>query len=194
MKTAPEEIKKIVQKLRWYFVTYKRLPSYNQLADYLGYSSKSSAYKLVQKLIKLGYIKKDDYGNLIPDKLFTVPLLGSIPAGYPVPVDSPLGDSVDLYEFLRNIPKDLFCLIVKGDSMQDAGIIEGDLAYINPQERAKIGDIVAACVDGEWTLKYYAVDHEGNLHLKPANKRYKPIYPKESLIIGGVLFRSARDY
>jgi repressor LexA len=189
-----KDTEKALQVLKKYFIENKRLPSYRILATLMGYRSTNAVYRLMQYLAKKGYVKKDEDGTFVPGSLFNVPIKGTIPAGSPVFVESDLNDAIDMYQQMLNLPKDVFCLIVKGDSMIEAGIMEGDLAYINPQQRARIGDIVAALVDGDWTLKYLAVDEEGEIHLEPANRKYKAIYPKVSLTLGGVLIRTARDY
>ena len=95
-------------------------------------------------------------------------------------------DSLDLYNFILDLPGDVFSLTVHGDSMIDASIREGDIAIINPNKAAMDGDIVAALVDGECTLKYFYKDHKG-VRLVPANPEYPIIYPETELIIQGVV-------
>ena len=77
--------------------------------------------------------------------------------------------------------------------MIEAGIHEGDLVLVDRLQKVKIDDIVVANVDGEWTLKYYQ-KHAGQIVLVPANKNYKPIYPKQSLEIAGVVISVIRKY
>lgn len=84
-------------------------------------------------------------------------------------------------------------LSVKGDSMKDAGILNGDMVLIERKENAKVGTIVVAEVDGEYTLKY--LRKENNLfYLEPANKAFKNIYPEESLRVQGVVIAVIRKY
>ena len=79
-------------------------------------------------------------------------------------------------------------LTVRGDSMIDAGILPGDVVLVEKGPRPKQNDVVVACVDGEWTLKYYVRDAAG-VRLEPANRKYKFIRPQRSLEIGGVVRR-----
>ncbi len=158
------------------------------------YKSVNGVTRIMKQLLKEGIIMKDENGVIVPGSLFNIPLKGTIPAGMPIFVDSEQDNSLDLYKYLLNLPNNVFCLSVRGDSMIDAGIFDGDIAYIDPARSARIGDIVAACIDNEWTLKYLAVDDDRRLCLKPANKKYPTLYPQEQLTIGGVLIRAARDY
>lgn len=77
--------------------------------------------------------------------------------------------------------------------MIDAGIYEGDLVIVERNRQPKVGDIVIAEVDRGWTMKYYK--KEGNkVYLEPANKKYKPIYPKEDLKIAAIVKGVIRKY
>ena len=77
--------------------------------------------------------------------------------------------------------------------MIEAHIDDGDKVIIDPNRTVKNGDIVAAIVDNDWTIKYYH-NIEGRIELRPANKKYPIIYPQESLVIGGVLRAVIRKY
>jgi SOS-response transcriptional repressor LexA len=78
-------------------------------------------------------------------------------------------------------------LEVKGESMIDAHIAEGDMVLVERNSNPKIGDIVIAEVDGGWTMKYYRRDKSGKVYLEPANKRFKNIYPEYELNIVAVV-------
>lgn len=84
-------------------------------------------------------------------------------------------------------------LEVKGDSMIDAGIQEGDLVLVERGREPKIGDIVIAEVDGGWTMKYYR-KKGSTIYLEPANKRYGPIFPTHDLKIEAVVRGVIRKY
>ena len=77
--------------------------------------------------------------------------------------------------------------------MIDAGIQEGDLVPVDRQKRPVSGDIVAAQIDGEWTLKYYE-KRGAKVRLLPANKKYPVLIPERELVIGGVVVGSVRKY
>lgn len=182
-----------IKKLREFYFKHKRLPTYTEIAKVFNYSSRNGGFKFVQKLIKEGIIAKDTNGQLVPKNLFSIPLLGIIHAGIPQEANAQ-EDSLDLYNFIFNIPGDVFSLRVRGDSMNGEGINEGDIVIVDHAKKVRNGDIVAACVDGEWTIKYFQKNLKGEVSLIPANKAYKIIYPKESLEIGGVVINVIRTY
>ena len=84
-------------------------------------------------------------------------------------------------------------LKVKGDSMIDAGIVEGDMVLVERRSEAKSGEIVIAEVDGGWTMKYFKKTGS-QVMLIAANKKYKPIIPKEDLVIAAVVIAVIRKY
>lgn len=187
------DIDKAIAKLRKFYKQQRRLPSYQEICDMFGYSSKNAAVYLVNKLIEAGILEKDEKGKLLPKKLFHIPHLGIIKAGYPTPGESSLGDSIDFYEYLLDMPGDIFSLTVHGDSMIEEGIHDGDIVIVEKDAQPRNGDVVAAVVDGEWTVKYFQ-RKDGNVYLIPANPNYPVIAPRESLIIGGVVASVIRKY
>ena len=182
-----------IQKLRKFYKIQKRLPSYQEICSIFNYSSKNAAVYLVNKLVEADILEKDEKGKLLPKKLFHVPHLGVIKAGFPTPAESQLGDSIDFYEYLLGMPGEVFSLTVHGDSMMDAGIQEGDIVIIERDRTPANSDIVAAIVDGEWTVKYF-FRKNGVVSLVPANEKYPIIKPRDSLIIGGVVASVIRKY
>ena len=123
-----------------------------------------------------------------------LPLFGhTIRAGFPSPADDYVQDSIDLNAHLIRHKAATFLLRVRGDSMIDAGILPGDIVLVEKGPRPAQNDIVVACVDDEWTLKYYVRDVAG-VRLEPANPKYKFIRPKHSLEIGGVVRAVIRKY
>lgn len=102
-------------------------------------------------------------------------------------------DAIDVYDYLLNRSGTIFSLTVKGDSMIDEGIHEGDIVIVEREREPRNGDVVAAQVDGEWTVKYYQNAY-GEVSLHPANKNYPVIVPRESLEIGGVVVSVIRKY
>lgn len=160
----------------------------------MGFASKNAAYKLAQKLIDQGYLDKDDSGKLIPRKLFApLPNSGIIKAGFPTVADEEINDLVSFDEYLIQRPEATFVLTVSGDSMIEAGIHDGDIVLVDRMQTVRVGDIVVANVDGEWTLKYYQ-KHGGKVVLVPANKNFDNIYPEQSLEVAGVVISVIRKY
>jgi len=183
-----------LKKIRTFFRTQKRLPTYQELADLMNFASKNAAFKLAQKLIEAGYLESDDKGKLLPKRLFApLPNSGIVAAGFPTVAEEELKDLVSFDEYLVNNPDSTFILSVSGDSMIDAGIHDGDLVLVDRGQPVKNGDIIVASVDGDWTMKYY--HKTGNkVALVPANKNFPKIYPQETLEIAGVVISVIRKY
>lgn len=159
-----------------------------------GYSTKGSPHYVIKQLINEGLLEKDENGKLVPKDLMSIPLLGNIRAGIPSPAHVQYGSNIRLHDLFDSITYGTsFALEVRGDSMIDAGLHEGDVVFVSKDFEARNNDIVAANVDGEWTIKYLKKQN-GKVYLSPANKKYQDIYPKVSLEIGGVVVNIVRKY
>lgn len=171
-----------------------RPPSLREICEEFGFASSNAARKHVLALARKGLVT--DTGDRrtwaakvreVQEHLFTVPVFGTIPAG--LPVDNPeQADEVvriDPKAFKLRTAKGLFALHVRGDSMIDAQIADGDVALLR-QEPAEPGRIVAALIDGQTTLKRLVREGRRNF-LRAENKRYRDLMPAESLTIQGVL-------
>ena len=112
-------------------------------------------------------------------------VLGTVAAGWPSPAEEELLDTMSLEEFLIGRPESTYMLKVQGDSMVDAGIMPGDMVLVERGVKEKDGDIVIAEVDGEWTMKHYR-KRGRKVCLEAANRKYKPIFPKQELRIAAV--------
>ena len=128
------------------------------------------------------------YQNIIQ-----LPLLGQIQAGFPSPAEEELSDTMSFDEYLIDNKEASYILKVKGDSMIDAGICEGDMVIVERTTNAKPGNIVIAEVDGEWTMKYLR-ERAGSYYLQAANKKYKPIVPEEGLKVVAIVKAVVRKY
>ncbi len=181
-------------KIIGFYQRHKRMPSYQEIMTLCGFKSKNAAFKLVHKLIEEGMLSKDSTGRLIPLKLFgEVPVLGLVEAGFPTIAEEHVLDTVSLDDYLINNKEATYMLEVKGDSMIDAGIQEGDMVLVERGRTPHEGDIVIAEIDGGWTMKYYR--RQGiRAYLEPANKNYKPIYPEHDLKIAAVVTAVVRKY
>lgn len=170
------------------------MPSQRELQAIFGFKSRNSALKLVNKLERLGVIERDENGSMIPRRLFgEVRILGTVEAGFPSPAEEELNDTMSLDEWLIRNKEATFMIKVKGDSMIDAGIMEGDMVLVERGKEPKSGDIVIAEVDRHWTIKYF--ERKGtSVRLIPANKKYPPIVPKEELTIAAVVTAVIRKY
>jgi len=160
-----------------------------------GYRSKGGVARLMAHLIKRGVVRRDGRGRFVP-AVALIPglkLLGSIQAGFPSPAEEELVDTLSLDEYLIHKPEASYLVKVTGDSMIEAGICPGDLVIVERGRNPKFGDIVIAEVDGQWTMKYFEKAGSKTV-LRPANKRYKEIIPKETLTIAGVVVATIRKY
>ena len=182
------------EKIITFYERQRRMPSYQEILSLVGFKSKNAVSKLVEKLIEDGVVTKDAKGKLAPAfGLSELPLLGLVQAGNPTAVDPETLETMSLDGYLIHDRAHTFLLEVKGDSMIEAHIEEGDVVVAERTTSAKDGDIVVAEVDGEWTLKYYRRIGERSW-LMPANRNYKPIYPKQSLRIAAIVRGVVRKY
>jgi len=169
------------------------MPSYSEIAKVLGFKSKNAVAKVIDKLVEMGVLDKDSKGRLIPLGFDNeVKLLGVVEAGMPAFAEEAT-DTVNIDSMLVKNRERTYVLTVKGDSMIDAGIREGDFVIAEHGRQAKEGDIVIAEVDGEWTMKYFR--KKGNtVYLEPANKNYRNIIPETTLNIAAVVTGVIRKY
>jgi repressor LexA len=181
-------------KILSFYKKHKRMPSYSEIMGLAGYKSKNSAWRLVQKLKKENFLNQDALGRLVPERIYgQTKVLGMVQAGFPTPAEEELVDTISLDDYLIENKDATFMLKVSGDSMKDAGIVEGDLVLADRSVTPRPGDIVIAEVDSEWTMKYLRKSG-GKLWLEPANEKYKPIYPEQELKIAAVVKAVIRKY
>lgn len=174
--------------LREYYKRVGAFPSTPKLCEVLGLSSTSSVFALIGRLNAAGYVERVD-GRVVPTrKFFGRPLLGSVRAGQPQPADQSEPEVITLDDYLIDQPNRTSLHKVRGDSMRDVGILEGDLVAVEQNAPTAPGDIVVALVDGEITVKTLRRDDEGKFYLEAANPAYPPIRAKTSLeILGAVV-------
>ncbi|MDA1316921.1 MAG: transcriptional repressor LexA [bacterium] len=175
----------ILTPLKKYFRINRRLPSYSEMLKIFGVASKRTIFHYVQKLMDEGFVQKVK-GKLAPTKrFFGIPLLGNIQAGYPI-IAEQSKSYLTLDEYLIEKPDDSFLLRVTGDSMINAGIFEGDLVVVEQKGNWRVGDIVLAEIDNQWTLKILKKEN-GKTYLEAANPDYPPFYPQTELKIHGTI-------
>ena len=125
--------------------------------------------------------KKVHNTNMYATSTLTLPVVGIINAGWPSPAEEELLDTISFDEWL--IEPSTFMVKVQNDAMQNAGIFTDDVVIFRRGQKPKSGDIVIADVEGQWMMRYYAVE-EGKPVLYPANGHYEVIRPDELTIIG----------
>jgi SOS regulatory protein LexA len=189
---------KYIKLITSFYRKNRRIPTYAELMEITGYSSRASVFGLIERLISRNIFQKDSSGRLSPTKqfvsgLFERPKLGIVEAGFGYDADTIADDSHAIDEYLIDKPEATFLLTVKGESMIEAGIRPGDIIVAERGSEAKNGDIIIAEVDGAWTMKYYRNDG-GKITLIPANRTIKPYSPKESFTISAVVKGVVRKY
>jgi SOS regulatory protein LexA len=183
-----------LEKLQDFYAEHRVLPSYATMGEMLGLKSKSSVAALVARLKLAGYLESAPDKRLKPsNRFFERPLADSVRAGLPNPADDSSTDMLTIDDYLVERPSQTVLVRVKGDSMIDAGINEGDIVVVEKKPSANIGDIVVAIVDNEFTLKYLARE-KGEFVLHPANPAYPVIRPRGQLEIFGVVAGLIRKY
>ena len=177
-----------LEKLQDYYAEHKVIPSYSVLATLWGISAKSWVAECVRRFEEAGYLDWTPDRQLKPGPRFFERRLAHDPvqAGLPNPALADGYDLVTLDDYLVRVPSKTSLVRVKGESMIDVGIHDGDLIVVEQQPNANVGDIVVAIVDNEFTVK--TLDREkGGFVLKPANKAFPVIRPKGRLEIFGVM-------
>lgn len=167
-------------------------PTEREIQARFGFASKNAVRKHLEALGKKGLLKREEgFRTLVPadealPSFVRVPLLGFIPAGHPVDVEQQTDRCISVDADMLKLPKNArtFAVRVKGDSMINAGIHDGD--YVILEHRPAVdGDIVAAAIDGEMTLKRL-VTKGGKPYLKAENPAFKNLIPAYELLIEGV--------
>ena len=163
-------------------------PSVREIGDAVGLASPSSVHAHLNTLEEKGFLRRDPTKpralevardpdtmlELKPSVARNVPLVGEIAAGAPIIAEERV-DSV--YPLPKELVGDgtLFMLKVRGESMIEAGVFDGDLVVIREQPQVEQGDMCAALIDGEATVKFFRRARSGEIFLDPANAAYDPI-------------------
>ena len=194
--------KQVYDYLCGYVRKHQQTPKLREIAEHLGIQSRGTVHRYLQALVQDGLIEiEPDRARGIrlleavgkPAKSFCLPLLGRIAAGLPIEA-IPDKDEIDLSEFF--IRPNRFVLKVTGDSMIEAGILDGDMVVVEQASTARDGEIVVALIDREEaTLKTIRRNSDRSISLIPSNSSMKPMrYPAERVQIQGVVVGQMRSY
>ena len=177
-----------LEKLQDYYAEHKVIPSYSVLASLWGISAKSWVSECVRRFEEAGYLDWTPDRQLKPGARFFERRLADQPvlAGLPNPAIADGYDLITIDDHLIRVPSKTCLVRVKGESMIEAGILDGDLLVVEQQANANVGDVVVAIVDNEFTVKYLARERN-DFVLKPANKAFPVIRPRGRLEIFGVM-------
>lgn len=170
-------------------------PSVREICEAVNLKSTSSVHAHLETLEKNGYIKRDatkpraieiidDDFNLTRREVVNVPLIGTVAAGQPILAEENIEDYFPIpVEMMPN--QDCFMLTVKGESMINAGIFNGDKVLVKCQSTASNGDMVVALVDDSATVKTFYKEN-GHYRLQPENDNMEPIIVNEASVLGKV--------
>lgn len=178
-------------------------PSVREIGQAVGLSSSSTVHAHLTALEKKGLLRRDptkpraievldDEAWMRRERLVPVPVLGQVTAGKPILAVENVEDTYPLpFDLVRD--EDVFMLRVRGDSMIEAGILEGDLVLVRQQNHADDGDIVVALLGDEATVKRFFREKD-YIRLQPENPYMEPIIVKDVRILGKVvgLYRRIR--
>jgi len=171
-------------------------PTVREICDAVGLSSTSTVHAHLETLERKGFIRRapaknrsteileeDFYGTT--RELVNVPIVGNVAAGIPILAEENIEDTFPIpIDYVKN--DTCFMLHVKGDSMVDEGILDGDLVLVRQQQTATNGDIVIAMIDESATVKTFYKE-SGYVRLQPANRSFTPIITKDVDILGKVI-------
>lgn len=194
--TNPERDADYLGRLRDYYAENRRIPSFQRIAELMGFASKAAASKLMDRLAGAGFFERapDDEAWIPGERFFERPLAEmAVRAGAPDMIEGSQGQLFLVDRYLVRQPSRTVMVPVKGDSMIDAGIHDGDIVVVVRTKAANAGDFVIAIVDDEFTLKELALE-KGRFVLKPHNPAYPVIRPQGELEIFGVVTGLVRRF
>lgn len=181
-------------KLQDYYAQHRVLPSFTSVAKLVGLKSTSAVAAMVKRMTAAGFLDQAPDRRLQPGKrFFEREIADSVRAGMPQPANDVLSDVVSVDEYLIKSPSQTVLLTVRGDSMIDAGLLDGDTVIVQKETPCMPGDIVVAIVDNEYTVKYLARDKK-DFYLKPGNQNYPVIHPKADWRLYGRVMGIFRKY
>ncbi|MFC1622193.1 transcriptional repressor LexA [Patescibacteria group bacterium] len=198
--------KQILNYISQYIQLNGSSPTLQEIADAMGLSSLATVHEHLEALVRKGVIKRYEgavRGLEIVSEAFNtslnaieLPIVGYIAAGEPIDAIEHQTDTVMVASDLVSKTKRCYVLQVRGDSMVNEGIFDGDNVVIQHQEEANNGDIVVALLNNEFaTLKKYYEEKDGIVRLQPANDSMDPIYvPANELTIQGKVTGIIRKY
>ena len=161
-------------------------PSVREICTEMGFKSTCTAHKYLKMLETEGQveilrgsnrgIRLHDFGTI------QVPLIGTVAAGTPILAQQNIEGYIVIDDL--HITEEVFALHVKGESMINAGILDGDIIVVRQTPAAENGEIVVALIEDEATVKTFYLERDGRVRLQPENDSMPPIYPETVAILG----------
>lgn len=204
--TLYKKQRQILEFISQYIQLNGSSPTLQEIADAMGLSSLATVHEHLQSLTKKGVIKRYEgavRGIQVLDERFNtalnaieLPIVGFIAAGEPIDaLEQPIDTILVSSEMVSKIKRS-YVLQVRGESMIEEGIFDGDFVVLQHQDDANQGDIIVALLNNEFaTLKKYYKEKDGRIRLQPANSSMDPIYVQpEELTIQGKVTGIIRKY
>ncbi|MGI9019758.1 MAG: transcriptional repressor LexA [Solirubrobacterales bacterium] len=187
--------KEIFEFIRGYASKHGYPPTVREIGKAVGLTSSSTVHAHLANLEKIGLLRRDPTKpraiELLIDKARKaisargLPVVGSVAAGAPILAEENIEEYMEVPEAIGGAESD-YVLRVRGDSMRDAGILEGDYVVVKSADQAANGEIVVALLGEEATVKRFFQEKD-RIRLQPENKAYKPIRTKEAQLLGRVV-------
>ncbi|MCL2324345.1 MAG: transcriptional repressor LexA [Actinomycetia bacterium] len=191
-----------------FIVTYYQregiFPSVREIGKGVGLSSTGTIQTHINKLIEKGFLGRDNGKSRVfsllreenpassdtaydRGEIIDLPLIGRVAAGTPILAEENREETLPLpASLIKSGSKESFLLRVHGDSMIDAGVLDGDMVIVRAQRTALPGAMVVALIDDEATVKYYYPETD-HIRLQPANDAFEPILSREAEVVGEVI-------
>jgi repressor LexA len=187
--------KEIFDYIRRYAARHGYPPTVREIGKAVGLTSSSTVHAHLANLEKIGLLKRDPTKpraiELLLDKAKRairgpgLPLVGQVAAGTPILAEENIEEYVEVPDSIGGEDGN-YVLRVQGDSMRDAGILDGDSVVVKPSDDADNGEIVVALLETEATVKRFYREKD-RIRLQPANKAYKPIRTRDAELLGRVV-------
>jgi len=196
MEHLSDKQKRILDFLKKELVDKGYPPSVREIRKAVGLKATSTVHGYLERLEKKGLIRRDpskpraieildDISPIAKKELVNVPIVGKVTAGQPILAVENIEDTFPLpVEYLHN--SDVFMLTVKGESMKEAGILDGDYVIVRQQQTANNGDMVVALIEDEATVKTFYKEND-YIRLQPENSDMDPIIVRDVTILGKVI-------
>lgn len=202
MKGLTKRQEDVLKFIADYLATYEYPPSYQEIADKFGIVSKHGVVRHLEALVRKGFIEKTgttarslriiDKRYQPPSEIANLPLIGQVSAGYPILAEQNIDDYVAVPRRLIKTEGRYFTLRVQGESMMNAGIMDGDLVIVMSSNAAEPGQIVVALIGDEVTVKRLIV-RGSEKFLKAENPAYPDIHPQSEWHIQGKVVGLIRE-
>jgi repressor LexA len=195
VKDLTKRQREIFDFISKYLAKHGYPPTVREIGSAVGLHSSSTVHAHLSKLESLGVVKRDPSKPRALEVMVErakkvvrpsgLPLVGSVAAGQPILAEENIEDYLEVPDVVGGEDGD-YILRVRGESMKDAGILEGDFVVVRPAEKARDGEIVVALIEDEATVKRYFREKD-HVRLQPENKSMKAIKTRDLRLLGKVV-------